>query len=618
MAETESGEPQVSNGAAHSPPDRRPRFQVGLTLGLVLAFGGVVLLAVVAVLALGFWSARQNTLDLLRDKSEATIQVVTDRIDQHLSPAAEQLSHLGRQLESGEIAESDEEVGNYLAGALAATPDIRSIVLIRADLRMVFALRREDGVDLTIVDVSESPVIRGAMEEARERSGLFWDEPVHPETATATLLAARYSVHRDGRYLGMLAATVRIGRLSELLNTTAESLGGSAFVLYGDEFVIAHPTLIGGFAGASAERPLPSVDEVGDSVLLAHLQGKAASGLDSRLYERTGIRFLEAAGEEYALLVRTLDKYGDVPWLAGVYFPAADVTEELSRLRWAAFAGIAVLVLALVTAYWSARYLSAPLRRLSAAAQQISDLTLDRVPRLPPSLFVEVTEAAQAFNSMVVGLRWFEAYVPKNLVHRLVRQGESTTQSVTRMATVMFTDIVGFTQQSETMTAPETAAFLNHHFAILSQCVEAEGGTIDKFIGDAVMAFWRAPEDQPDHAARACRTALAIRAAITADNKGGVQEGDETVRIRIGLHTGEVIVGNIGAPGRINYTIVGDTVNTANRLEQLGKDLGDEGADVTILLSAATVTSAGDAIEAHSLGAHNIRGRQEDVGVFTL
>ena len=110
-----------------------------------------MLLAVVAVLALGFWSARQNTLDLLRDKSEATIQVVTDRIDQHLSPAAEQLSHLGRQLESGEIAESDEEVGNYLAGALAATPDIRSIVLIRADLRMVFALRREDGVDLTIV-----------------------------------------------------------------------------------------------------------------------------------------------------------------------------------------------------------------------------------------------------------------------------------------------------------------------------------------------------------------------------------------------------------------------------------------------------------------------------------
>ena len=132
------------------------------------------------------------------------------------------------------------------------------------------------------------------------------------------------------------------------------------------------------------------------------------------------------------------------------------------------------------------------------------------------------------------------------------------------------------------------------------------------------MAFWGAPEDQPDHAARACRAALAIRAAVTADNEARGREGGETVRIRIGLHTGEVIVGNIGAPGRINYTIVGDTVNTANRLEQLGKDLGDAGADVVILLSAATVDSAGEAIEAHSLGAHNVRGRQEDVGVFAL
>ena len=569
-------------------------------------------------MALGFWSARQNTLDLLRDKSEATIQVIADRIDQHLSPAAEQLIHLGRQLESGEIAESDEEVGSYLSGALAATPHVRSVVLIRADERMVFALRREDGVDLTIVDVSELPVIRGAMEAAREKSGLFWAELVHPETADATLVAVRYSVHREGRYLGMLAATVRIDRLSELLNATAQSLGGSAFVLYGDEFLIAHPTLIGGYAGASAERPLPSVDEVGDPVLVAYLQRKGAPGQDTGLDERTGIRFLDAAGEEYALLVRTLDKYGEVPWLAGVYFPAADVTEELRRLQWAAIAGIAVLVLALVTAYWTARYLSAPLYRLAAAAQQVRDLTLERVPRLPPSLFVEVTEAAEAFNSMIVGLRWFEVYVPRNLVHRLVSQGESTTQSVTRMATVMFTDIVGFTQQSETMTAPQTAAFLNHHFAILSQCVEDEGGTIDKFIGDAVMAFWGAPEDQPDHAARACRAALAIRAAVSADNEVRAREGGETVRIRIGLHTGEVIVGNIGAPGRINYTIVGDTVNTANRLEQLGKELGDDGADVMILLSAATVRFAGTAVEAQSLGEYKVRGRQEDVGVFTL
>ena len=328
--------------------------------------------------------------------------------------------------------------------------------------------------------------------------------------------------------------------------------------------------------------------------------------------EHTGIRLIDAGGESYAFLSRELDGYGDVPWLAGVYFPAAGITEELRRLQWAAIAGVAVLIIALAAAYAIARYLSAPLHRLAAAAQQFRDLTLERVPHLPQSLFAEITDAAQAFNSMVVGLRWFETYVPRNLVHRLVRQGEGAVQSsVAREATVMFTDIVAFTRQSETMTAPQTADFLNQHFAMLSRCVEAEGGTIDKFIGDSLMAFWGAPEAQPDHAARACRAALAIRAAVTADNAARVREGGDPVRVRIGIHSGEVIVGNIGAPGRINYTIVGDTVNTANRLEQLGKETDEGGADAMILASAATVATAG--VEARALGAHPIRGRQEEI-----
>ena len=123
----------------------------------------------------------------------------------------------------------------------------------------------------------------------------------------------------------------------------------------------------------------------------------------------------------------------------------------------------------------------------------------------------------------------------------------------------------------------------------------------------------QAPEAQPDHAARACRAALAIRAAVTADNAARVREGGDPVRVRIGIHSGEVIVGNIGAPGRINYTIVGDTVNTANRLEQLGKETDEGGADAMILASAATAW-----VEARALGAHPIRGRQEEIAVFAL
>ncbi len=617
MAEQATGEaprPQSVDGE----PAKPARFQIGLTRGLVLGFGGLVLLAVVAVLALGFSSARQNTLNLLADKSASTIQLIVDHIDQHLRPVEDQLDHLFRRIDNGEIDLADDaDIGKALAGALAATPHVRSAVFVHADARMVLALRREDGVDIRVIDVSAMPEILDAMRAAGERTELYWGELVHPETAEATLVNVRYPVHGAEGYRGTLAATVRIDRLSELLAETAATVGGSAFVLYGEDAVLAHPKLIDGFEAASVEHPLPTVEELGDVVLATYLAGDEATRLRAAIEERTGIRIFDVGGESYAFLARELDGYGEVPWLAGVYFPAAGITEELQRLQSAAIAGVVVLVLALLAAYAIARYLSAPLYRLSAAAQQVRDLTLERVPQLPQSLFAELTDAAQAFNSMVVGLRWFETYVPRDLVHRLVRQGDDAVQSsVAREATVMFTDIVAFTRQSETMTAPQTADFLNQHFAMISRCVEAEGGTIDKFIGDSLMAFWGAPEDQPDHAVRACRAALAIRAAVTADNQSRVREGGDPVRVRIGIHSGEVIVGNIGAPGRINYTIVGDTVNTANRLEQLGKEIGEGDADTVILASAATTAAAG--LEARTLGAHTIRGRQEEIEVFAL
>jgi class 3 adenylate cyclase len=596
------------------------RFQIQISRGLLIGFGGLVFLAVVAVLAVGLWSARQNTFDLLRDKSETTVALVLARIEQYLVPAEDQLIHLGRQLENGSIdAWDDEAVGRYLSGALAATPQVRSVVLIRADERMVFALRQPDGVVLRVLDVSQMPVIMSALDTGRTAAGFSWGEIVYPETANLTLLNARYAVHREGRYLGTLAATVRADTLSTLLEETAEALGGSAFVIYDYDFVLAHPRLIDGTYALDAENPLPSVADVDDALMTEAWRGQDPAESASDLEASTGIRIIDIAGEESALLSRGMSRYGEAPWLVGVYFPAADLTDELARLRWAAIAGGIVLLVALVAAYFMARTLSRPFSRLAVAAEQVRDLSLERVQHLPGSLFREVTTADHAFNAMVGGLRWFETYVPRNLVHRLVRQGgDAATSSVTREATVMFTDIVGFTRHAETMTAPETARFLNDHFATLSACVEAEGGTIDKFIGDAVMAFWGAPEEMPDHAARACRAALAMRAAVEADNARRRGQGADPIRVRVGLHTGSVIVGNIGAPGRINYTIVGDTVNTANRLEQLGKEIVEGEPAVAIVISGDTARAAGDAVQPIAAGTQQIRGREEEVEVYRL
>ncbi|HEX6012378.1 MAG TPA: adenylate/guanylate cyclase domain-containing protein [Geminicoccaceae bacterium] len=184
--------------------------------------------------------------------------------------------------------------------------------------------------------------------------------------------------------------------------------------------------------------------------------------------------------------------------------------------------------------------------------------------------------------------------------------------------TVMLTDIVGFTTLAERSTPEAVTEFVNRHFTMLTRCVEAEGGTVAQFIGDSVMAFWGAPDPQPDHAARACRTALAIARALQAENALRRRQDAPPVRMRIGVNTGEVTAGNVGAPGRSNYGIVGDAVNTTQRIEQLAKEVCPDGLTAAVLVSATTRAQAGHGFAFTDAGAHAVRGRQELVRIFRL
>ena len=600
------------------------RFRIGIASGLVLAFGGLVFVAVATVLAISIWSARENTLSLLQDKTQSTMRLILGNIDRHLQPAEDQLEYLAKKIETGEIdAGDDAEMTIFLTGALAATPDVRTLVLLRTDFTTVQVpvapAARHDRPD----NPAGLELATAILADAERRQGLYWAEVVRPPGERTTMINVRRPVRRNGEFLGLLAAGVEADHLSDLLDNDAYKLGGSAFILYDDEFVLAHPQMILGFPGLSPAQPLPRVDQIVDPVLAAYLRPGDIAGLniEGRLSGSMNVRFLDTSEGEFVALFQKIDGYSDRPWTVVVYFPEAELTETIRRAAAAAIAGLAVLLVALIVAFVIARQLSAPIGRLAVSANQIKDLRLDGVKPLPASSFAELSDASSAFNSMIVGLRWFETYVPRTLVQRLIGQGDAAAGiSADRSVTVLFTDIAGFTGQSEHMTAAETATFLNQHFSLLSQCVEAEGGTIDKFIGDALMAFWGAPEQQPDHAARACRAALSIRAAVKADNAARIATGKPPVRVRIGLHSGHAVVGNIGAPQRMNYTIVGDTVNVANRLEALAKTETPQDADdeVTILLSAATAEAAGTAIAPVKTGSFQIRGRSEAIDVFAL
>ncbi|MEM9106057.1 MAG: adenylate/guanylate cyclase domain-containing protein, partial [Pseudomonadota bacterium] len=223
----------------------------------------------------------------------------------------------------------------------------------------------------------------------------------------------------------------------------------------------------------------------------------------------------------------------------------------------------------------------------------------------------EINDQILAFNRMVEGLRTFETYVPKALVQRIISQGgSSAVESAESDLTLMFTDIVGFTKMSEHMAPGEVAQLLNDHFSLINACIEEQGGTIDKYIGDAAMAFWGAPDAQDDMALRACRAALRIMKKM--------QDDDGEIRIKISIHSGPLIVGNIGAPGRINYTVVGDTVNTCSRIEDLCVSVDDGQTRTIVLVSDQIVAEVGDAFEFEPVGSFKVKGKTEPVKVFRL
>jgi adenylate cyclase len=208
----------------------------------------------------------------------------------------------------------------------------------------------------------------------------------------------------------------------------------------------------------------------------------------------------------------------------------------------------------------------------------------------------------------------FSQYVSRPVVDRILADPKRARLGGERKElTVMFSDIRGFSQVAEGMQPEALAAFLGEYLTPMTDLVLASGGTLDKYIGDAVMAFWGAPIDMPGHAASACEVALRMEEALAVMNRAWKQAGKPAVAIGIGLNTGPMAVGNMGSAARFEYTVLGDQVNLASRLEALTKEYG-----VGILVGEATAKAAGDGFVFREIDLVRVKGRAMAAPVFEL
>jgi class 3 adenylate cyclase len=209
----------------------------------------------------------------------------------------------------------------------------------------------------------------------------------------------------------------------------------------------------------------------------------------------------------------------------------------------------------------------------------------------------------------------FGRYVSEEVVEKLLASGRQPDLGGEILTvTVLFSDIRNFTSMSESLNPHEVVEMLNTYFSRVCEPILAQGGTVDKFIGDAVMAVFGSPAPHEDHARRALRAALAMaekaREFQTWMERRFPNRGLSDFGIGIGVHTGEAVVGNIGSPQRFEFTAIGDTVNTASRLEGLSKELG-----WTIVASSRTIETAGPGVVTGGRKELKVKGRREAVAV---
>ncbi|MGI9512477.1 MAG: adenylate/guanylate cyclase domain-containing protein [Anderseniella sp.] len=596
---------------------------VSLTFTLATSISALLLVAVSSVLLIGLWSGTKNTQELLQQQASMILATTSDKVRTHLAPATHQVDLLGQLIAEGKVDPARRNrLITMFKGGMSSAPQLDSVFYFDLDHQGIGLARTDTGFVEIQRDYSTDQTVKSSIDKALAGTKGSWGEPIWLPEFQKTLLNYHAPVTYPGGRTGLLVASVTVSELSSYLGNLNPDIGSNVFILHDRDKVLAHPNLAGLRGGdRKVEAPLPSLAETGDLVLAAFWQSDNRFPLEITEGSDLKGHVLGLFGEEYVFIYEDLPGYAGKPWIVGTYFRSDDVDTELRRLLWAALAGLATLLIALVGAIWLGRKIAEPVVDTALAASRIGQLEISDTPRLSGSVFRELNNQAIAFNTMLEGLKWFETYVPKKLVRRLISQdGEQFPSSVERDVTVMFTDIVGYSGLSEGIAADQVATLLNCHFGLLASCIEAEDGTVDKFIGDSVMAFWGAPDHYADHADRAVRAAQAIERALDEDNKARIAAGEPEIKIRIGLHSGSVTVGNIGAPGRINYTIIGDNVNLAQRLEQLAKQYTDPSSkrSVTTLLTGATANQLTAKHDLDDLGEQTVRGRSSRIKVYRL
>ncbi|MFO0683666.1 MAG: adenylate/guanylate cyclase domain-containing protein [Sandaracinus sp.] len=592
----------MTNAAAAAPPpapDVRVRVPLLAKLALMACVLAVLPLAVVGLLLVDVNAAAVE--EMVREQQILALDDLAHTIDVELRAAEDDLGRLG-----GLFADPSLDDATRLAileREVEASTAIDHAALYDASGTRI-AVIEEHGVAGIEVPETLPAEMRTAIEADHVATGAI--------TATGAGLRALVAVRiRVGdRTTGYVASAVSLApiqaRVTELAHSHFHGGEDAIFVVDRDFALIAHP---------DAERTLAR--ETLHDGILAQVTPEMLGPTLSQSGEYVGASGTPMVGSTAGIVGR--------PWALVAQIPQSVAYASLTRMR-TIIVGvvIAAILLALGLGLAMAGAISRPLARLTAYARRLADRefdervevgTKDELAVLGAALnraASDLAESEQAIRKEVAIRTDLGRYVPGQLVDRIVRrEADMRLGGERRAITVLFADVVGFTPLTERLSPEVTVTILNELFTILTEIVFKHGGTVDKFVGDCVMAFWGAPSDDAEHVLRALEAAEDMQTWLETGNERWKQRYGVTIQLAIGLHTGEAVVGNIGSEKRMEYTAIGGVVNLAARLEAIARP-------AQILVTDSVRAVVGDRFEMVDADLHRLSGYAEPVHLWEV
>lgn len=349
---------------------------------------------------------------------------------------------------------------------------------------------------------------------------------------------------------------------------------------------------------------------------LAHISVSPAAEQSFHSYQngQTKNFKINVAGIDYLASFKTIPILADSGWLIGIVIPEVDFIYKIRRLEgFYLLLDIVIFIIGFLIMSYIVTRITSPINRLVHETMRIKNFHLDKAP-VVRSHIREVIEIADAIEDMKTGLRSFKSYLPASLVRQLIKTGAGVQIGGTKKRlAILFSDIEGFTKVAEQANPQELAQHICTYFEETSRIITRHSGTIDKYIGDSVMAFWGAPIAVDEPCQDAARSALTIINTLNLTHAPSSQAARFNFKTRIGIHFGEVVVGNIGSSERLNYTVLGDSVNIASRLVNANKLYG-----TTILVSDTVYELIKEQFTLRLVDHVFLKGKEKSIALYEL